>query len=215
MIRERHFWETCDPVVAHVEITRHLSSEKKLVSQWERQFISLLDWEGLTVLDYGIGNGLLGQVLLGEKGASKYIGVDIAERSREAAKRKLSGKPADIISDEQFYESEIQTDVFVSQACVQYFPTLRYLDAFLDKVLATQAKAIFLQIAYSPQTRVTRGISAPLTIDTVNRSCLTNVEYVLKRLPGYRCADRMAGTAGDYIFLALTRNENGLSAFDQ
>lgn len=65
-------------VFAHVAYTRHLHSEVSVVEKWNTSWLLAVErrlhgWENRTLVDYGIGAGLLGVELLTRRGLSRYV----------------------------------------------------------------------------------------------------------------------------------------------
>merc|ERR1712054_724583 len=62
---------------------------EELKKLWTQQFTSRYTWEGKTVVDYGIGASHLGTYLFKEGNIGKYIGIDISQKSLDAAAANL------------------------------------------------------------------------------------------------------------------------------
>jgi len=172
------FWENCDETFAHLEINKWLNNYGDLTVYWNDSFISRMNFGGKSVVDYGIGGGYLGKYLLSQHGISKYTGVDISERSIAKAQANLvenRDKVAFLISEDDW--STTPADIFVSQACIQHFPSVAYFQAFLDKLDKSAFNELMLQIRYSPNT-----FSVP---DRPVLGLLTNFDYIAEKLPGF------------------------------
>ena len=82
----KHFWDHADARFSHIEYNGHLKSEAHLRATWEKEWLGhfpVLD--RYSVMEYGIGGGLLGEHLLTTRGASHYVGIDISTRQLEHA----------------------------------------------------------------------------------------------------------------------------------
>ena len=108
------------------------------------------DWKGKRVLDYGIGGGYLGEVLFKEYEIASYVGVDISQKSLSAAAKTLSlqidqGKVRLLLTPQDF--NTLKPDVLISQAVIQHFPSVKYLDSFLANVNSAGACEVMLQVS--------------------------------------------------------------------
>jgi SAM-dependent methyltransferase len=176
--KTKAFWETCEDTFAHLEIKDWLKSYDDLTKYWDDEFISKLDFVGKTVMDYGIGGGYLGKYLLTDKGLGKYYGVDISERSIEKARENLLDyeNSVKLLNSEENWDA-CSCDIFISQACVQHFPGVEYLNQFLKKINTQAPSYIILQIRYSVETY--SNPNCPIY------SLLTNFNYIKDILKGF------------------------------
>lgn len=182
----KNFWDSCDENFSHVSLSRHLPGYNKLTASWENNFISKIDFKNKKVIDYGIGGGYLGKYLLSKKECLKYTGVDISERSLSHSKKNLLEfkEKVALITDTCFYNSFNEpSDIFVSQACIQHFPSSEYLINFLNKINSILPNILMLQIRHSA---VTKFNSKYETEDDVCYACLTNSDYLSKYLTKYK-----------------------------
>ena len=182
----KKFWDNCSPQFAHLKMDGHLKSFSYVSSFWEQEFICKTDFRNKIVLDYGIGAGFLGEYLFAKYKLKYYYGVDISDRSLNEAKKRLhNNRNKTLIDTAQFYEKfEKQVDIIVCQACIQHFPSIDHLNAFLEKINNLKAQEIILQIAFSPKTRFAKNHYD--TIEDVVRSCYTNLEYIEPYLYNYQ-----------------------------
>ena len=174
----KNFWESCDETFAHLEINKWLENYDELTRYWTERFISKLDFNGKSVVDYGIGGGYLGKFLLDQHGVTHYTGVDISERSIASAEQNLGAHRAKtefLLSDRDWPATG--ADIFISQACIQHFPSVPYFDEFLEKLDKSGFSELMLQIRYSPNT-----FSLP---DRPVYGLFTNFDYVSRHLPAF------------------------------
>ena len=90
----RWWARNANPTYAHVQYNHWLGSEAHLTRSWQqdwlRAFAQRHALPGMRILDYGIGGGLLGEVLLRDYRLAHYTGVDISDRSLDAARQRLT-----------------------------------------------------------------------------------------------------------------------------
>jgi hypothetical protein len=176
----KSFWESCDETFAHLEINKWLNSYESLVAYWKERFLTKIDFKGKSVIEYGIGGGYLGKCLFSSYSISKYVGIDISERSIQNAKTNLEGRGEThfFLSTDEWYKEK--SDIFVSQACIQHFPSVDYLDDFLTKVNQMHVKEIILQIRFSTNTfSITdRPVFGAFTNFDYIKNKMTNFELV-------------------------------------
>lgn len=200
------FWNECEPEFAHLETKKWLISEDRLRSEYERNVVWLLDWPGLTVVDYGIGAGFFGRYLLEFKSVNKYIGIDISERSLDAAKQNLMMFPESDIelmlsSDVDF--GTLAADVFVSLACIQHFPSQSYLDSFLSNLDGSGIPRLILQIRHSETTCFLPS--------NPQLACRTNVRYLLNSLSNYSLGYCSSIAWNGYQVVGFHRSDSAIS----
>lgn len=122
----RAFWNTADPRYAHISYSGYLRSEEALVAYWQNQWLNTFApylTSTSRVVEYGIGAGLLGKVLLRDYNVAHYVGLDISDRQIAAASAALSTisssrytlRRVDAIPSLEQYAPT----VFISQAVIQ------------------------------------------------------------------------------------------------
>ena len=180
LVQVKEFWENCDLNFAHNTLEVHLPGYEKLVKSWEKDFIKKIDFKNKVVLDYGLGGGYLGKYLFEKKKIKSYYGVDISQRSIDKANEILVAfkDHKKIMSTEFFYSKFTKkVDIFICQACIQHFPSEKYLKNFLLNILKHKPKIIMLQIARGDKT--TFSSSEYDSAANVVRQCYTNKKYLL------------------------------------
>ena len=187
----KQFWEKCNPNFAHVTLNGHLPGYEKVTAQWEQSFVRLIDFNDKIVIEYGIGGAYLGKYLFENKNIKKYIGFDIAKRSIETAKKTLDNYKDNCefhlmssITDRTLNDFSVGADIFITQACIQHFPTEEYLNNFLNALNNSSISTIMLQIRHGEKTICDGG-----TYDNqskVVKACRTNGSDLRKILTKYK-----------------------------
>jgi SAM-dependent methyltransferase len=180
LVQVKEFWENCDLNFAHNTLDGHLPGYEKLVKSWEKDFIKKIDFKNKVVLDYGLGGGYLGKYLFEKKKIESYYGVDISQRSIDKANEVLNAyKDNKKIMSTEFYYSEFtkNVDIFICQACIQHFPSEKYLKNFLLNILKHKPKIIMLQIARGDETIFSTDEYSSSA--NVVRQCYTNKKYLI------------------------------------
>jgi len=201
-----NFWNTCDTNFAHITVKGHLKNYQTLTSQWEKGFIKLFDWENKIVADYGIGAGWLGKYLFETKNINRYIGIDISNRSLEHSRNNLKNYNAQLFLTDEIDISTLDIDIFISQACIQHFPNLNYLEQFLESLNKSNCSKLMLQIAHSPTT--TFNNDGYKTISQVVRACKTNKEFLQQNLNTYELEYSSDIYPNDYQFLVFRKRKD-------
>lgn len=199
-------WEECDPEYAHLEANKwrggeaQVFSEHRLKADLLKQHVNL---DGLTILDYGIGDGLWGCVLLSEYNIKKYVGIDIAKRTLDKAHSNLSEKgwsfkleqtPANFL--------KYKPDVITSFACIQHFPDCAYLDDFCHNILNAAPSIIMLQIRRSDKWEENFSPNTP------SLACTTTPKHILDRLPHYKFLYRSEIASNGYQLFIMSKIKN-------
>lgn len=176
-------WEECELEFAHLEAKKWRGG-KEQVFKGHREKANLLLKKikvgGSTLLDYGIGDGFLGYVLLKEYGLGKYVGVDIAERTLTTARKNLSNPDWDVelgLVPQDF--AQHNPDIITSFACIQHFPSKEYLDQFLENVANASPSVIMFQIRNGEH-------GEQFSPDKPSLACLTTPSLLGKRLSDYK-----------------------------
>mmetsp|Transcript_35373 Transcript_35373/g.68021 ORF Transcript_35373/g.68021 Transcript_35373/m.68021 type:complete len:236 (-) Transcript_35373:269-976(-) len=153
------FWNKVGKTYAHIDYGGYLKGEDQLIQVWEKSWLRNFStqngniFENATVMEYGIGGGLLGKHLLEKYNARHYIGVDIAERQLEEASKRLDDccryKYSRVKVDGSLNAADLQPfriDVFVSQAVIQHFPSASYTRNFLGVLSQSRIPYLMLQV---------------------------------------------------------------------
>ena len=205
-----NFWENCDKNFSHIEISGHLKSYNDLTNNWEINFLKELrkiySLDNKTIIDYGIGGAYLG-IHLKKDNIKKYIGIDIAKRQLEVAKRNLLNNNIDhelFLSPQDF--SAFNADLFISQAVIQHFPDLEYLNNFILNLNSSKIPIIVLQIRYDKLTNFKDGNYCD--ISEVCWKCTTNNIDILKKLTNYKNIYEGVVLKNKYQFLFYKLNND-------
>ncbi len=174
------FWESCDPTLAHITIDKWLENEESLCSWWETHILDKCKdrFVGKTLIDYGTGKGLFGKLLYEQHGLGKYIGIDISERSLNAARETLAAFPQSEFFHAPVDFARLTADIFVSFACIQHFPFKLMLDRFLENLNQSRIPWLLLQIRAGKNTVFNPG--------NMRLGCMTNLAYLLSKLTNYK-----------------------------
>ena len=161
----RDFWERAPHSFAHIS-----SAQATYVHSWRRQWLEpLLHLMGSRslrpcVVDVGIGGGALGVMLLNNYSLNHYIGLDIAQRQLDTARRNLQRhasveRPADdaAAGPSAFSLDLVPVDfsrfsrcsLLVCQAAMQHFPSREDPVEWLRNVDASGIRWLMLQPRYS------------------------------------------------------------------
>ena len=182
----KNFWENCSTTFAHITTDDWLKSKDNLFSLYYKKLKYFkINPNDKSITDYGIGGGYLGKYLLSNFNINKYIGIDIAERSIESAKKNLSS-----YRNVEFYLTpvnfkDLDSDLFISLAVIQHFPNLKYLNDFLSNLNVSNIEELLLQIRYSEENKFSKSYK---THADARLGCQTNSEYMLSRLTNYQLA---------------------------
>lgn len=180
----KNFWEECNTTFAHITTDDWLKSRENLFNLYARKIKYFnIDLDGKKIIDYGIGGGHLGMYLLSNFKIKKYIGIDIAERSIISAKENLSSHENVELFLTPVSFRDLESDIFISLAVIQHFPSLEYLDDFLTNLNNSAAKELLLQIRYSKDNKFSKSYE---THSDVRLGCQTSPEYLSFRLNNYR-----------------------------
>jgi len=192
----KNFWEKCETGLVQLNMTT--KNENILMNRFRGYVMPDMGvrLHGKTVIDYGVGGGYFGELLLDVANVN-YIGIDISERSIENAKKRLGKyhKTEFHLVPDTF--DQYEADIFCCFTCIQHFVTKDYLDEFLDKVNNSKCEELYLQIRYHETlkmlgstkdgSRVYYGCMLPASYLTEH---LTNYELVMSKIVpksnGYR-----------------------------
>lgn len=196
----KNFWENCNTTFAHITTDDWLKNKENLISVYSKNIKRFrIDPNNKKVVDYGIGGGYLGQYLLSNYSISEYIGLDIAERSLDAAKKNLSKYKNVSLHLTPVNFSKFGADIFFSFAVIQHFPNKKYLDDFLTNLDNSGISELLLQIRHNKSTIFSKKYE---TLSDARLGCRTNSKYLLKNLKKYQlCEESQINTESQYQYL--------------
>ena len=165
--RFNNFWDTCNPTTAHLEFPKEdlvkgfniYGGLMKWMELVEKRFGNKYDWVNKSVIDYGCGGGNLGSYLLTNKEISKYIGLDISDRSLRVASEKIEDSRAEFYREETISFEQFNPDFIVSLAVIQHFPSFDYYKQWCNRVDSSGAKNIIIQVRDLTDHAKSMGIS--------------------------------------------------------
>lgn len=157
--RVRWWWDTyASSTFSHREYN-HLGGEKQLIKGYHRLWLNTFCGDGrcnsARIVEYGIGGGLLGELLLNTS-ATHYDGIDISQKSLDAARVRLSKRFRDNrfrLHNTTVDFASLRPSIFISQAVIQHFPSFNYTLRFLDRVNRCGADYLMLQIRNGTDNR--------------------------------------------------------------
>lgn len=184
----RDWWNQCKENFAHLSLNHDwIHSEKKNRNNPRSLWLSNIDWKGKSVVDYGPGGGFGGAYLF-EKGISKYIGLDVSDRSLKEAElrlRKFQDKCEFHRVDS--FSREYIADVFLTHAVIQHFPTEEYTRDFFEELNKSKIPELCVQFRFSPTVKF-NSKSYNFHEGEVKYACRLNLEYVRSNLSNYSLA---------------------------
>jgi hypothetical protein len=204
----RSFWEGVDGGFAHIDYTwpSHVS-EAAMFQRWRTQWLDAWsaqfgrNWlQRQRVGDYGIGGGLLGELLCREYGISHYVGFDVAKRQLGLASQRL--RNASCSHDLVFVNGSrgdatdfalYRLDAFVSQQVIQHFPSKRYTEDWLRALAAARIPRLMLEVRFTAdpahpknEVRFNEWGKRPIkSRSDVKMGTVLQCEWLHERLPRY------------------------------
>lgn len=154
----KDYWENkSSKRISHLLPRYNLDNNRgmTIIEQMKKMFIEEINWKNKTVIDYGIGSSLIAQYLFKENLIRKYIGYDISSKSIEYSKSQLKAyleKVEYILLEGQEYDFyKWNADIFISLACIQHFPSEKYLITFLEAINESKIPKVVLQIRHGKE----------------------------------------------------------------
>lgn len=200
MDKVKQFWDTC------VESYAHLS---KSISDSEKYHYGLAcngiskELANKTVADYGIGGGYLGEYLFKNFNISKYIGIDISERSIEKASGNLSefaSRCAFALVPVDF--SELNADFLFSLACIQHFPGKEYVENFFKSINSSGIPNVILQIRKGDCVLINETSYDRNVMGDVTKATILTPDYVSDFLENYNLISAIdSNEVNNYCYL--------------
>ena len=152
------WWDhSASAAFAHRRYTGRLIDEQHVIWRWDalwlRNLTQHLELRGARVLEYGIGGGLCGTLLLRRYNLSTYIGVDVSNASLSAARQRLKRtrwpgtyRPGwELLHTPQNF-SRFSVDLFLCIAVIQHFPSRAYTAAFFRNLESSGIPRLLLQV---------------------------------------------------------------------
>jgi SAM-dependent methyltransferase len=172
------FWENCRQFYAHLREHAYVKCKDIYT-----RALSLVDIEGKTVIDYGCGGGWTGR-MMSERGIGKYIGIDIAERSLNFARRTMGGHPGAEFYLAPINLAKIAADALVCFSVIQHMPKAVMHD-FLKNLDGSGIPLLLLHVRHAEKTQFNDAYNEG---GSIGHCCLTNGKYVSERLKNYKLA---------------------------
>ncbi len=123
--------------------------QQRYLPMWRKTWLDSIANEcaGKRLVEYGIGEGYLGEYALTNLSVAHYAGIDVSSKSLDAARRHLTRVRASgswKLHAAGVTLSSLQPDIFVSQQVIQHFPSREYTDDFLAQVNSSGAAIAML-----------------------------------------------------------------------
>lgn len=174
---------------AHLRYDDKLLPQKQLVSFFQKA-IDNFDLSKKHIIDIGCGGGLFGEWAL-ENYNCEYSGMDIAERSCDAASERLNRKnlkstiylmPNPVDGLELLRKDGF--DVAVCLNVIQHIPDIDYFNIFFAYLNKSNIKNLILQYKHSDLTLFQQA--AYKTTTEINLACYTNQDDIIHLLDNYK-----------------------------
>ena len=231
----RWWARNANPTYAHVQYNHWLGSEAHLTRSWQqdwlRAFAQRHALPGMRILDYGIGGGLLGEVLLRDYRLAHYTGVDISDRSLDAARQRLTrtgfypSQASLLHAPVAFAELRPIPDVLISLAVIQHFPSRAYADAFFSSIEASAIPLLLLQIEHASPPACDLGVATDATSFSpggsnlrayaagASAACQLDAAFLLDAMPSFNVTwmrqRPVRGSPVPQAWVELTRTRGG------
>lgn len=210
----RSFWERANPTFSHISYEGYLGSEDALKKKWQREWLHHYNGTlgGATVVEYGIGGGLLGKHLFEDYGIARYIGIDISGRQVANATHRLAGYNARFERVDALSASIVSNEtptLVVSQAVIQHFESLSYFQAFARQLSLIKAPRVMLQTRLGEtraNLRASSGSAQKFNWKDVQFALLLSTRTLLESLPDYKLvwnSTHPASGTSSYAFYGL------------
>jgi len=180
------WWNHADKHFSHIDYGGYLGSKEKIVGRWKANWLDQIPFPAAvrTVAEYGIGGGLLGQLLLQNYSVVHYVGIDISGRQLGHAQAGLESCCGFRYTLLLAFEQELRDamlqpfriDLFISQAVIQHFPSDEYLASFLGVLSRSGIRYLMLQTREGSKARQGK---------TVVHAQITDRKFLLEHLPQY------------------------------
>lgn len=206
------FWQSVHGGFAHTDYAhRQHRGEASVVKRWRGQWLD--NWvadrgsswlRGRRVGDFGIGGGLLGELMCRELGIAHYVGFDVADRQLELTRQRLRRANCShslvLVDSSRGDATDFRPhrlDALISQQVLQHFPSEAYTLGWLRAVAAARIGRLLLEVRYKddPQRPGRDEVrfnnwgqrSQALYLEVAHATVL-QCEYLHARLPEYRLA---------------------------
>jgi len=229
------FWEHASGWFSHISYDNHVhKGEAHLIQTWDIRWFQVwssslpqgASWlRGKRVGEWGVGGGLLGQMLCERHGIAHYVAFDIAERQLKETSTRLARTvacPHDLVlasstspSDTEFKRWNL--DVLISQQVIQHFPTEQYTVDWLCTLAAARIPRLLLEVRRPPYKHGKQhelgfanwGNQSRLkSTYSVQYATYLNCNYLLGRLQGYHLDAQWTHTGGSFDVCALSYNRS-------
>ena len=221
--------EVADPQFSHIRYNGSAHhSEQALMQQWRGRWLDRWSsdphqgWlRGKRIGEYGVGGGLLGQMLCETFGTAHYSAFDIAERQLREARARLQRTSgacthkmvlASTTSPSGIDWRTHRLDALISQQVIQHFPTEQYTVDWLCTLATARIPKLLLEVRLHGHHGVgfanwAEGHSAnhlEKNHYAVQFATLLDCDYIVSHLPGYILDWRTTHSKGLFGVCALS-----------
>jgi 2-polyprenyl-3-methyl-5-hydroxy-6-metoxy-1,4-benzoquinol methylase len=186
-------------VTAHIKTNETTLKIENLLEGYNKA-TSMIDIINKIIIDYGCGGGLFGKHIIDQ--VRKYIGLDIAKRSINAAKANVTGKDCEFALIDPYKIislSKFNADVLFCLSVIQHFPDEKYLDYFLSVLNESKINTLILQIKYHESNVFQK--QPYKTTHEINLACWTNAKYLKEKLTNYKMIRKSREVENEYNYL--------------
>ena len=200
----RAWQERVGETTAHLKFDDTYLNRENLYAEYEKAAFRD-DFTGLSILDIGCGGGLFAEWLYKKYDILYYLGVDISERSIEAANKRLqniSNVDLRLINPDSALKLRSVGGCIFCLSVIQHIPDKEYLDMFLSGLNKSEAEKLYLQIRSGEKTEFREDPYK--TTHDIALACITNSAYVNKKLTKYKLDRKSEIAENGYQYLRFT-----------
>lgn len=202
------FWNRCEHDFSHTDPLRWgiAESSQNTIQSFQNRY-GIKDFGSQVpnsiIIDYGIGNGRLAIPFL-DLNAKKYIGIDISPRQLNIASKFLKARGylerCDLLKMPLGFQ-ELRPDIFISQACIQHFPSDDYLIEWCRNVNRSKAQTLLLQYRHAENKQF--NSNCPVL------ACKLNQLDLIDLLPRYelKYASKIEDNGYQHVWFDLIKND--------
>lgn len=168
----RKYWENCENRQAHL-----WTDKTEFYPRRWNTWLPWFDFREKVVIDYGCGGAFIYNVL--KSNISKYIGIDIADRSLEFAKERLKEESKCTFLKAPCELSGLGASILICQQVISHMAYQEMLDQFLTSIRQSEVQELMLEVIFHPDKNVVEFGGR-----TIHDACSIGKNYIA-RMTGF------------------------------
>lgn len=166
----KDYWENCDERQAHL-----WTDPKELRPERWNTWLPWFDFRDKVVVDYGCGGAFVYDVI--KTRVHRYVGIDIAERSLDFARKRLKDEKKCLFLKAPCELSELNADILIAQQVITHMAYAEMLNQFMESIKRSGIGQLMLEVMCHPDND-----SVSFGGKSIHDACSVGKDYLAKHM---------------------------------